>query len=44
VIQEWSDIIDACVAGKKGVPVLISPSMRLLEPDPALSPVESAVA
>jgi hypothetical protein len=43
-MQEWSDIIDAWVAGKKRVPVLIPPSMPLLEPDPALSSAESAVA
>jgi hypothetical protein len=36
MMQEWSDIIDAWVAGKKRVPVLIPPSMPLLEPDPAL--------
>jgi integrase len=36
MMQEWSDIVDAWVAGKKRVPVLIPPSMPLLEPDPAL--------
>ncbi|HMI75538.1 MAG TPA: hypothetical protein VK495_12590 [Steroidobacteraceae bacterium] len=36
MMQEWSDIVDAWVAGQKYVPVLIPPSMRLLEPDPAL--------
>lgn len=36
MMQEWSDIIDAWVVGKKFVPTLIPPSMPLLEPDPAL--------
>jgi hypothetical protein len=44
MMQEWSNIIDAWVAGQKYVPVLIPPSMPLLELDPALSPAESAVA
>jgi integrase len=44
MMQEWSDIIDAWVVGKKRVPALIPPSMLLLEPDPALSSAESAVA
>ena len=44
MMQEWSDIIDAWVAGKKRVPVLIPPSMPLLEPDPALEPGATAVA
>jgi hypothetical protein len=35
MMQEWSDIIDAWVAGQKHVPVLIPPSMPLLVPDPA---------
>jgi hypothetical protein len=30
--------------GKKGVPVLIPPSMPLFEPDPALEQAASAVA
>lgn len=38
MMQEWSDIIDAWVVGKKRVPVLIPPSMPLLEPNPALEP------
>ena len=37
MMQEWSNIIDAWVAGQKYVPVLIPPSMPLLELDPALS-------
>ena len=41
MMQEWSDIIDAWVAGKKRVPMLIPPSMPLLELDPALSPDEA---
>ena len=36
MIQEWSDIVDAWVDGKKYVPTLIPPSMPILEPDPAL--------
>jgi len=44
MMQEWSDIIDAWVAGKKRVPVLIPPSMPLLEPDPVIEPGATAVA
>lgn len=36
MMQEWSDIIDAWVAGQKRVPVLIPSSMLMLAPDPAL--------
>ncbi len=36
MMQEWSNIVDAWVAGQKYVPVLIPPSMPFLEPDPAL--------
>jgi integrase len=36
MMQEWSDILDAWVVGKKHVPTLIPPSMPVLEPDPAL--------
>lgn len=36
MMQEWSDIVDAWVDGRKYVPSLIPPSMPLLEPDPAL--------
>jgi integrase len=36
MMQEWADIIDAWVAGRKHLPVLIPPSMPLLVPDPAL--------
>ena len=32
MMQEWSNIVDAWVAGQKYVPVLIPPSMPLLEP------------
>jgi hypothetical protein len=39
-----SDIIDAWVAGKKRVPVLIPSSMPLFEPDPALEQGAIAVA
>lgn len=44
MMQEWSNIIDAWVEGRKYVPALIPPSMPLLELDPALSPAKSAVA
>jgi hypothetical protein len=43
-MQEWSGIIDAWVAGKKRVPVLIPPSMPLFEPDSALGQGAIAVA
>ncbi|TPK85668.1 DUF4102 domain-containing protein [Mesorhizobium sp. B2-4-13] len=36
MMQEWSDIVDAWVGGRKYVPTLIPPSMPILEPDPAL--------
>lgn len=36
MMQEWSDIIDAWVAGRKHIPVLTPPTMPLLVPDPAL--------
>jgi integrase len=36
MMQEWSDIVDAWVAGQKRVPVLIPPAMPMLAPDPAL--------
>ena len=36
MMQEWSDVIDAWVVGKKFVPTLISPSIPIFEPDPAL--------
>jgi hypothetical protein len=44
MMQEWSNMIDAWVQGRKYVPVLIPPSMPLLELDPSLSQAESAVA
>jgi integrase len=44
MMQEWSDIIDAWVAGKKRVPVLIPPSMPLFELDPAFEQGVIAVA
>lgn len=37
MMQEWSDMIDAWVEGRKHVPVLVPPSMPIFEPDPALS-------
>lgn len=36
MMQEWSNIVDAWVAGQKYMPVLMPPSMPLFEPDPAL--------
>ncbi|SFJ71786.1 site-specific integrase [Bradyrhizobium sp. Gha] len=36
MLQEWADIIDAWVEGRKRVPVLIPPFMPLFEPEPAL--------
>ena len=36
MLQEWSDTVDAWVAGRKHVPVLMPQSMPLLAPDPAL--------
>jgi hypothetical protein len=35
-MQEWSDLIDAWVAGQKRMPVLVPLSMPLLAFDPAL--------
>lgn len=36
MMQEWSDIVDAWVDGRKHIPTLIPPSMPLLTLDPAL--------
>lgn len=36
MLQEWADIIDAWVEGKKRAPVLVPPSMPFFEPEPAL--------
>jgi integrase len=36
MMQEWADIVDAWVDGRKRVPVLIPPQMPIFEPDPAL--------
>ena len=36
MMQEWSDIVAAWVAGQKRVPVLVPPAMPMLAPDPAL--------
>jgi integrase len=36
MMQEWSDIVDAWVAGEKHMPVLSPPSMPLLALDPSL--------
>lgn len=36
MMQEWSHIVDAWVAGQKRAPVLVPPMMAMLAPDPAL--------
>ena len=36
MMQEWSDMVDAWVAGEKHIPVLIPPSMPMLVRDPSL--------
>jgi integrase len=36
MLQEWSDILDAWVEGRKYVPVLIPPSMPIFDADPTL--------
>lgn len=36
MMQEWSNIVDAWIAGQKYTPVLMPPSIPLFEPDPAL--------
>lgn len=36
MLQEWADMVDAWVAGRKHVPTLIPPQMPILEADPAL--------
>lgn len=36
MMQEWSDIVDAWVEGRKHTPVLLPPAMPLMELDPAL--------
>ena len=36
MMQEWSNIVEAWVAGRQYVPTLIPASMPLLQPDPAL--------
>ena len=36
MMQEWSDILDAWVDGRKYLPVLIPPSMPIFEADPTL--------
>jgi integrase len=36
MLQEWADVIDAWVEGRKYVPTLIAPSMPMFELDPAL--------
>ena len=36
MMQEWSDIVDAWVEGRKYVPVLTPPTMPIFELDPAL--------
>jgi integrase len=36
MLQEWSDIVDAWVEGRKRLPVLTPPQMPMFAPDPAL--------
>jgi hypothetical protein len=36
MMQEWSNIVDAWVAGEKYLPILIPPLMPIFELDPAL--------
>jgi hypothetical protein len=36
MMQEWSDIVDAWVEGKKHLPTLMPPSMPAFDPDPSL--------
>ncbi len=36
MMQEWSDIVDAWMEGRKHTPVLLPPAMPLVELDPAL--------
>lgn len=36
MMQEWSNTVDAWIGGQKYAPVLIPPSMPLLQPDPSL--------
>jgi integrase len=36
MMQEWSNTVDAWIAGQKYVPVLIPPAMPMLAPDPSL--------
>jgi integrase len=36
MMQEWSDIVDAWVAGRKRAPALIPSSMPIFDPDPSL--------
>lgn len=34
MLQQWADIIDAWVEGRKHMPALMPPSMPMFEPDP----------
>src|SRR5690606_9055909 len=36
MLQEWSDVVDAWVEGRKRPVSLLPPTMPMLEPDPAL--------
>ncbi|WP_406873682.1 tyrosine-type recombinase/integrase [Aminobacter sp. P9b] len=36
MMQEWSDMVDAWLEGRRHMPVLIPPSMPIFEPDPSL--------
>ena len=36
MMQEWSDMVDAWLEGRRHMPVLVPPSMPIFEPDPSL--------
>jgi hypothetical protein len=36
MMQEWSDMVDAWIEGRRHTPVLIPPSLPIFEPDPSL--------
>jgi integrase len=36
MMQQWSDMVDAWIEGRRHTPVLIPPSLPIFEPDPSL--------
>jgi hypothetical protein len=36
MMQEWADMVDAWVDGRKHTPTLYPPNMQLLAPEPTL--------